>query len=318
MRICAPDMCGCCTRMTAAGWSRIQTSHRGADTFLRGWFDLLAEVAGRAERRFGGLGPFRPAELAALVGDAFLGGGDDAAVGGGRPGRAAPLRVAPCRSVDPGASKRAERGERPVRARLPDVDGYVERDGVKVAYEVHGEGSPTLLLVPAWTIVHSRFWKMQVPYLAAHHRVVTFDRPGNGRSDRPLEPAAYDVEAVSDDALRILDATGTDRAVLVSLSQGAQETLYLAAHHTDRVLGIVLIGAATMLEVDHPERAAASARFYDDPPPDPGGVESRTPSTGRSTTRTSPRSSFSESFIEPHSTKQRDDTCGWAAAGDDT
>jgi AcrR family transcriptional regulator len=58
--------------MTAAGWSDpdVATAVR---TFLQGWFDLLAEVAGRAERRFGGLGPFRAAELAALVGDAFLG-----------------------------------------------------------------------------------------------------------------------------------------------------------------------------------------------------------------------------------------------------
>ena len=93
-----------------------------------------------------------------------------------------------------------------MRARLPDTEGYVERDGVKVGYEVFGHGTPTLLLLPAWTIVHSRFWKMQVPYLADHFRVITFDRPGNGRSDRTLDPAAYGVEATVDHALAVLDA----------------------------------------------------------------------------------------------------------------
>ena len=74
-----------------------------------------------------------------------------------------------------------------MRARYPDDEGFVECDGVKIGYEVFGSGTPTLLFLPTWTIIHSRFWKLQVPYLARHFRVVTFDGPGNGRSDRPLD-----------------------------------------------------------------------------------------------------------------------------------
>ena len=73
-----------------------------------------------------------------------------------------------------------------MRARYPDDEGFVDNNGVKIGYEVFGSGTPTLLLLPTWTIIHSRFWKLQVPYLARHFRVVTFDGPGNGRSDRPL------------------------------------------------------------------------------------------------------------------------------------
>jgi hypothetical protein len=54
-----------------------------------------------------------------------------------------------------------------MRAAMPADEGYVEHEGVKIGYEVFGGGAPTLLLMPTWTIVHSRFWKMQVPYLAA-------------------------------------------------------------------------------------------------------------------------------------------------------
>lgn len=54
-----------------------------------------------------------------------------------------------------------------MRAREPDLEGYVGRDGVKVGYEVFGsDREPTLLLLPTWMIVHSRCWKAQVPSLA--------------------------------------------------------------------------------------------------------------------------------------------------------
>ena len=103
-----------------------------------------------------------------------------------------------------------------MRAREPDAEGYVDRDGVKLHYEVFGAGSPTLLLLPAWNVVNARFWKAQVPYLARHFRVVTYDGPGNGRSSRPLDPAPYSYEAEGRSAVAVLDATGTARSVPVA------------------------------------------------------------------------------------------------------
>ena len=77
------------------------------------------------------------------------------------------------------------------RACHPDEEGYVERDGVRVFWERSGDGEPTVLLLPAWSIVHSRQWKAQVPYLAHHYRVVTFDGRAR-RSDRPPPPSLRD------------------------------------------------------------------------------------------------------------------------------
>ena len=52
-------------------------------------------------------------------------------------------------------------------ARHSDIDGFAEHRGVKIYYEVHGDGGPTILLMPTWTIVHRRIWKAQAPRLAA-------------------------------------------------------------------------------------------------------------------------------------------------------
>src|SRR4029453_19013705 len=118
-----------------------------------------------------------------------------------------------------------------------------------------GDGSPTIVLMPTWSIIHSRFWKMQVPYLARHYRVVSFDGRGNGRSDRPVGPDAYEEAQYVADTLAVMDATDTEGAVLVSLSRGGQRALILAAEHPDRVLGSVFVAPAVPLAPRPPERS---------------------------------------------------------------
>ena len=127
------------------------------------------------------------------------------------------------------------------RACYPDESGWVERNGVRLFYEVYGSGEPTVFLLPTWSIVHSRHWKMQIPYLARHCRVLTFDGRGNGRSDRPSESDAYREEEFAADAIAVMDATGTERAVLVSLSRGAERSLHIAAGHPERVDKLLFI-----------------------------------------------------------------------------
>ena len=83
---------------------------------------------------------------------------------------------------------------------------------------------------------------MQIPYLARHFRVVTFDGRGNGKSDRPLESEAHAEQEYAADALAVLDATETERAVIAAFSMGAQRALILAAEHPERVAGAIFIG----------------------------------------------------------------------------
>ena len=192
------------------------------------------------------------------------------------------------------------------RARYPDASGLAERDGVKLHYEVYGSGEPTVLLLPTWSIVHSRHWKMQIPYLSRHCRVVAFDGRGNGRSNRPAE--GYGEREFAADALAVMDATGTVSARLVSLSMGAQRGLILAAEHPNRVDGVVFICPAVPLggpvtgrgihawgeRLDTEEGWAKYNRYH-----------------WLKDYRGFLEFFFSQMFNEPHSTKPIEDCVGW-------
>jgi len=128
------------------------------------------------------------------------------------------------------------------RAAYPDSEGFAERDGQRLFYEVYGEGEETIFLLPTWSIVHSRHWKMQIPYFARHFRVLTMDGLGNGRSDRCLDPRRYGAAEFARDCLAVMNATETDRAVMASLSRGAQYQLELARLAPERVAGAAFIG----------------------------------------------------------------------------
>jgi pimeloyl-ACP methyl ester carboxylesterase/predicted glycosyltransferase len=195
------------------------------------------------------------------------------------------------------------------RARYPDAEGYVERDGVRSFYEVYGQGERTLFFLPTWSIIHSRHWKMQIPYFARHFRVVTFDGRGNGKSDRPDEVAAYREKEYAADAVAVMDATGTDRAMIVSLSLGAQRALLLAAEHPERVAGAVFICPSVSLGRALPERVVYA--FEDVLGTDEGWAKYNRHYWLREY-RDFLEFFFSRMFVEPHSTKPIEDCVGWA------
>jgi pimeloyl-ACP methyl ester carboxylesterase/predicted glycosyltransferase len=200
-----------------------------------------------------------------------------------------------------------------MRACQPSHDGYVERDGVKVFYEVFGSGDPTVMLLPTWSIIHSRHWKLQVPDLARRHRVVTFDGRGNGRSDRPAGAEAYRPAEFTADALTVMDATGTERAVLVALSLGATWALELGALHPERVAGIVFIGPALPLALLSSDRLAHS---FTEPLDTDDGWAKFNQHYWREHYREFLEFFFSQCFTEPHSTKPIEDAVGWGLETD--
>jgi pimeloyl-ACP methyl ester carboxylesterase len=202
-----------------------------------------------------------------------------------------------------------------MRALYPDESGFIERDGVRIHWERFGDGEPTILFLPTWSIVHSRCWKAQVPYFARHFRVLTFDGRGNGRSDRPAEAAAYAETEFAADALAVLDATDTDRAVLVSWSRGAQRALLLAADDSERVIGAAFICPAVPLGPVVPERARAFEKFTE-PQESYEGWRKWNSHYWREDYRGFLEFFFNQVFSEPHSTKQIEDAVGWGLETD--
>jgi pimeloyl-ACP methyl ester carboxylesterase/predicted glycosyltransferase len=203
-----------------------------------------------------------------------------------------------------------------MRPRRPDNQGIITRDAVPVAYDVYGEeNSPTVLLMPTWSIAHAGHWKSQVPVLARHHRVITIDGRGNGRSGRPEDPAAYAVAEYVADAVAVLDATGTGRAVIAGMSLGAPRAISLAAGHPDRVLGAVLVAPTIGWLSAEPEPAPdpenAGTPFTDEP----GDAEGWALYNQHVWRRDYPKFLeffWNTVFPEPHSTKAVEDATGWA------
>ena len=199
------------------------------------------------------------------------------------------------------------------RARYPDESGYVQRDGVQIYYEAYGAGEPAILFLPTWELVHSRAWKFQIPYFARHGRVVTFDRRGNGRSDRPLDVAAYDRRAAVGDALAVLGKVDAERVTVVSWC-GAGDDLILAAEHPGRVAGLVLI-APDLLVTDDPADEEGPYPFDEELMTQEGWAKWNR----HYFLRDWPGFVdffFTETFTEPHSTKQTEDAVGWGLQTD--
>ena len=198
------------------------------------------------------------------------------------------------------------------RARYPDAQGHVERDGVRVFWEAYGSGAPTVLLLPTWSIIHSRHWKAQIPYLSRHCRVVTFDGRGNGRSDRPAARDAYAEREFAADALAVMDATATERAVIVGLSAGTLWGILLAAEHPERVEGAAFIAPG----VPFATHLARSTTPFDEPLESYDGWEKYNRHFWLEHYREFLEFFFGQVFTEPHSTKQVEDCVGWGLETD--
>lgn len=195
------------------------------------------------------------------------------------------------------------------RAVLPDRTGVAVRDGVEIAWSSYGAGSPTLLLMPTWSIVPSRMWKAQVPYLARHFRVVTFDGRGSGASGRPTGAAAYaDVEYAAD-TLAVMDDAGVDRAVLVALSCGGTWSVHVAAGHPDRVEGLFSIAPACGLGIHDADREEFG--WSDRHPHARGWAKYNKHYWLEGDYEDFLRFFFAKMYTEPHSTKQIEDSVAW-------
>jgi pimeloyl-ACP methyl ester carboxylesterase len=131
---------------------------------------------------------------------------------------------------------RARRAER----EHPPVGRFVDVDGIRLHYLEQGEGPPVVLL--HGNVVSVDDWVLSgvLGLAAKRHRVIAFDRPGYGYSDRP-HGSAWTAPAQADLLRRALKQIGIEQAVLVGHSWGTSVALALALADPSMVRGLVLL-----------------------------------------------------------------------------
>jgi pimeloyl-ACP methyl ester carboxylesterase len=115
----------------------------------------------------------------------------------------------------------------------------IDRDGVKIHYEVHGDGPP-LILTHGYSST-SAMWKGQVEALSKHYRLVLWDMRGHGQSDYPDDPAAYSEALTVGDIAALLDEVGAEKAIVGGLSLGGYMSLAFYRAHPERVATLLII-----------------------------------------------------------------------------
>jgi len=117
----------------------------------------------------------------------------------------------------------------------------ITRDGIKLAYDDRGSGSPAFVFVHGWTCDRS-FFAPQAEHFAKKHRVVSLDLRGHGESDKPQ--GAYPISAYADDVAHLIGELKLGKVVAVGHSMGGVTVLQLAVAHPDRVAAIVMVDPA--------------------------------------------------------------------------
>ena len=121
----------------------------------------------------------------------------------------------------------------------PAAGAYFEHDGVKLYYEVYGQGPPLLLIhgngANIWSMKH------QIAYFSQHYQVIAMDSRDHGRSGDAKDALTF--EAMTDDQAALLDHLHTGPVLVLGWSDGAIEALLLAIRHPDKVTKIAAMAA---------------------------------------------------------------------------
>lgn len=131
---------------------------------------------------------------------------------------------------------------------VPETRYTKTTDGVHIAYQVAGEG-PLDLVVMASALGLGRIWTSRHAWIfpqrfAAFSRLILLDRRGTGLSDHILQnEQQLALESQMDDVRAVMDAAGSDRAVLLGMETGFAVAAMFAATLPERAAGLIAYGA---------------------------------------------------------------------------
>jgi pimeloyl-ACP methyl ester carboxylesterase len=135
---------------------------------------------------------------------------------------------------------------------MPPEGRLASLNGIRMYYEIHGEGPPLVLLHPFFGC--TQFWNPFVADFAAEYRLIVPDLRGHGRSTNPT--GQYTERQSALDIFALLDQLGIDRFKAVGVSSGGMNLIHMATQQPVRVEAMVLVSATSYL----PEQGRAILR----------------------------------------------------------
>jgi pimeloyl-ACP methyl ester carboxylesterase len=157
----------------------------------------------------------------------------------------------------------------------------LNRNGVDIYYEVHGDGPPVLLTHGYSASAH--MWAGQVEPFSKKYKLITWDMRGHGKSDYPDDLAEYTEAQTVADMAAILDAVGAKKAVIGGLSLGGYMSLAFHLARPERTEALLIIDTGPGYKSDEPRagwnvtaiRRAENFEKNGLPPAGSGGAETR-------------------------------------------
>ena len=151
---------------------------------------------------------------------------------------------------------------------VPEVK-YARNGGVFLAYQVLGDGPIDLVLVPPGASHLEHWWDLHgtgswLRRLASFSRLIIFDKRGTGLSDRGGGAASMDERV--DDLHAVMDAAGSERAVLYGVSEGGPMSVVFTAAHPERTAGLILHATGARFS---PDADYEVSTMWHQPPPEP-------------------------------------------------
>jgi pimeloyl-ACP methyl ester carboxylesterase/DNA-binding winged helix-turn-helix (wHTH) protein/class 3 adenylate cyclase len=194
--------------------------------------------------------------------------------------------------VEDDSAQPAELGESPsslLPTHVPETR-YVQNRDVNIAYQVIGDGPIDIVFVMGWVSHLEYFWKHPLfasflNRLASFSRLILFDKRGTGLSDHVPINELPTLEQRMEDVHAVMDAVGSERAVLIGVSEGGPMCSLFAASYPERTTALVMIGtyAKRIRDEDYPWAPTEEQReaFFELLRTDwgkPVGIEERAPS----------------------------------------
>jgi class 3 adenylate cyclase len=141
---------------------------------------------------------------------------------------------------------------------LPPQTRYAKSGDVSIAYQVVGDGEMDVVWVPGWVSHLELAWDGSLyarflQRLASFSRLILFDKRGTGLSDRVSTERLPTLEERMDDLRAVMDAVGSERAVLFGASEGGPMSALFAAAYPERTRALIMYGSFARWCADPPE-----------------------------------------------------------------